>query len=75
MKNIPRNVTDTYHQQYCSVHAEVDALRNVKDAVGATVYVARINRQGEQRLSKPCLSCQQYLDKRGIKRVVYTTGG
>lgn len=55
-----------------SVHAEVDALRQVSDARGATMFVARISKKGEPALSKPCERCSKKLAKAGIKRVCYT---
>ena len=58
----------------CTVHAEMDALRQVaSDTTNATMYVARINNHGETRLSKPCESCARALLDAGIKRVVYTS--
>lgn len=47
--------------------AEVRALGRVKDAAGATVYVARRNK----RLSRPCSRCWQYLRARGVREAVY----
>lgn len=57
----------------CSVHAEVAAVRSAGYNVsGATVYVARVNRNGEHRNSAPCSECQKVLNKLGVKRVVHT---
>lgn len=55
-----------------SRHAEVVAIARAGNVRGATIYLARLDRGGNVRLSKPCKSCQKYLDKHGIKRVVYT---
>lgn len=55
-----------------SVHAEVAALRKAGYPKRATVVVARINRSGEARLSKPCANCQQLLDDLKCD-VLYTT--
>ena len=41
---------------------------------GATMYVARVNKTGEWKLSKPCSMCHEVMKFVGIKRVVYTTG-
>lgn len=57
----------------CSVHAEIDALKKAKDANGATVYIARVNRRGQARDSRPCSRCYSSLLKSGIKKIVYTT--
>lgn len=54
-----------------SVHAEIAALRRAGWPKKAKVYVARINKQGEARLSKPCIKCQAVLDE--LKCDVYYT--
>ena len=56
-----------------SVHAEVDALSHVEDAAGATMYVARINKQGKAMLSRPCDSCYKAIKQAGVRRIVFTT--
>lgn len=56
-----------------SVHAEIDALSRVGNPVGATIYIARINKAGEPRLSMPCNACAEALESAGISKVVYTT--
>lgn len=54
-----------------SIHAEVAALRKAGFPRRSTVYVARVNRLGESRLSKPCANCQEILD--GLRcKVVWT---
>lgn len=57
-------------------HAEVAVLRAVSminSIEGATIYVARVNRQGKQVNSMPCSDCLRSLVAAGIKRIVYTT--
>lgn len=57
----------------CSVHAEEAALRRMESvAGGATMYVARVNRTGLARLSRPCDRCWVALVRAKIRRVVYT---
>jgi tRNA(Arg) A34 adenosine deaminase TadA len=56
----------------CTVHAEMAALRRVRDASDTTVYVARVSRQGVARLSRPCDRCWLALVRAGVRRVVYT---
>lgn len=56
-----------------SVHAEIDALSRVSNPAGATLYVARINKKGNARLSKPCSSCAVALKNAGISKIIYTT--
>jgi tRNA(Arg) A34 adenosine deaminase TadA len=54
-----------------SIHAEIVALRRASFPKRATIYVARVNRLGEPRLSKPCANCQEVLDGLRIK-VIHT---
>lgn len=53
-------------------HAE--ARLCLKLDVGATVWVARVTRDGHFALAKPCAPCEERLRSRGVRRVVYTTG-
>ena len=39
---------------------------------GSDVYVARINREGEARISKPCPMCEAAMRHVGVRRVYYT---
>ena len=56
-------------------HAEIGCLCGVtrQKTSGATIYVVRINQEGEFRLSKPCPMCHEALKHCGIKKVVYST--
>lgn len=58
-----------------TTHAEVDALQKLSDDVvkGATIYIARIFKTGEEAMSAPCASCRKYLIRRKVKSIVYTT--
>ena len=58
-----------------TLHAELGCVLGVARAktTGATVYVARVNRDGDERISKPCNMCQNVLRHVGVRRVVYTT--
>ena len=55
-------------------HAETSCVLGVNRAAttGATVYVARVNRQGEWRMSKPCSMCHAVMQERGVRKVFYT---
>lgn len=65
--------TAEYHWPLASEHAEERAISQAgKDARGATLYVARVNRQGDARMSKPCERCTAVIRKSGIARVVHT---
>jgi deoxycytidylate deaminase len=60
-----------------TLHAELGAILNVErsNTEGATIYVVRVNKRGQQRLSKPCHMCESAMKYCGIKRVVYSTNG
>jgi deoxycytidylate deaminase len=62
------------HAGKTTLHAELGAIigmdRHITD--GATLYVARVGREGDYKLSKPCSMCHQALKHVGVKRVVYT---
>lgn len=71
-RNHPMYVSSEHIKTDCSVHAEIDALKKAKDASGATVYVARVNRKGQARDSRPCNRCYKSLIDSGIKKIIYT---
>ena len=62
------------HAGRTTLHAELGAILGVDRSIteGATVYVARIGREGKYRISKPCSMCHAALKHVGVKRVVYT---
>lgn len=55
-----------------STHAEIRAIKGVKNTVGATMYIARLSSEGATALSKPCVWCLQHIIDAGISRIVYT---
>lgn len=57
-KNNPLHVS----HEHCSIHAEVRALRKARYPKRATIYVSRVNGQGEERLSKPCNDCMSLIE-------------
>jgi deoxycytidylate deaminase len=73
-KNNPHFVSPEHIKTNCSVHAERSAIKDAGyDVKNAVIYIARVNRQGEDRDSKPCSRCLELIEKSGIKRIVYTT--
>ena len=73
-RNHPSVVSEEHILLGCSIHAEEMAIKDANFlAKGATLYVARVNRKGEDRDSKPCERCQVLIEKVGIKKVIYTT--
>ena len=72
-RNHPDNVSPEHIKTHCSVHAEVEAIRDAGWNVrGAVLYVARINNNGEDRYSKPCDRCNAVIEETQIKKVIYT---
>ncbi len=68
-------VTATNHHTQIpnpTAHAEARALR--KSDWGCILYVARVIKNGEWALAKPCKRCQAIIRNRGVKTVYYTIG-
>ena len=57
-----------------SIHAEMSCLKGLRhDQIrGSTVYVVRLSRSGELKLSFPCKRCISLLTRKGIKKVMYS---
>lgn len=61
------------------LHAETHAIKNalrtisLKEMKRATLYVARVDRNSEMAMSKPCEGCERCIKDYGIKHVIYTT--
>lgn len=73
-RNHPLNVDPELIKTHCSRHAEQVAIQQAgSNTKGATIYVARVSKQGFDRNSKPCYICSMLIEDAGIKRVIYTT--
>ena len=70
-QNVRRNspVVDFKHATF---HAEETVLRRTRRAVGAVIYVARINAAGAPALAAPCPRCQEALRAAGVVKAIYT---
>lgn len=55
------------------VHAEAKALKNCRGKAD-TIFVARVNQEGQLAMARPCEHCWQYLKTYGIRRVVLHYG-
>lgn len=70
-RNDPAIIGDA--QLNYSVHAEAAAIRALGHPVkNGIMYVARVDKRGNPKMSKPCIKCQELLRKYGVKKVVYT---
>lgn len=73
-RNHPMSVSPEHIKTECSTHAEESAIRDAGyDVKNAIIYVARVNKHGEDRDSKPCPRCLSLIEESGIKRIIYTT--
>lgn len=73
-RNDPTIIESNKILQHCSVHAEVDALSRAGNPKGATMYIARINKQGVERMSRPCNNCYRSILDSGISKIIFTIG-
>ena len=69
---------ERFRQQGCGPathHAELGCVAGVdrSKTAGANIFVVRVNRMGELRLSKPCPMCHDVLKFTGVKKVYYST--
>ena len=55
-------------------HAELGCVRGLDRSVtrGADIYVVRVGKGGDLRLSKPCDMCEAALRHVGVRRVFYS---
>ena len=58
--------------QKVSLHAEIAALIRARDDI-ETVVVARINKRGELRNSRPCPICRLALEEAEVKEIWFST--
>ena len=54
------------------IHAETRLCKKL--GMGAIVWVARATKDGQLALAKPCANCQRTLRRRGVLKVIYSTG-
>lgn len=72
-KNHTDYIPEELIKVHCSRHAEEVAIKLAgQNAKGAILYVARVNNDGIDRNSKPCIICSELIEESGIKKVIYT---
>lgn len=59
---------------HATYHAEISAILGIPYHItkNSIIYVARVNKVGENRISKPCSMCQAVLQSQGIRKAIYT---
>jgi len=62
----------TGKEQKVSLHAEIAALIRARDDI-ETVVVARINKRGELRNSRPCPICRLALEEAAVREIWFST--
>jgi deoxycytidylate deaminase len=73
-RNHPKIVDPERIKMDCSFHAEEMAIRDAgQNLKGAKIYVARVNRHGHDRDSRPCPRCLILIESSGIKKIIYTS--
>lgn len=78
--NSMRNNPNDLYYGGTSVHAEMAALRELRgpdntyaSAKGATIFVARIWKNGTTANARPCDKCYKALNEAGVSTIIYTT--
>lgn len=58
-----------------TLHAELACILNLDRRMtsGGTIYVVRVGKDGEYKMSKPCAMCEAALKHVGVNRVYYST--
>jgi len=61
-------------QGNATVHAEIGVILGLDRSItdGATVYVCRVGKGGDFRLSRPCAMCYHAMKHVGVRKVVWS---
>ena len=74
--NVSRNHPDLCQdpKTQSSTHAEHAALKSLRgvNLKGAVAYVARIYKNGEPAMSRPCPRCTELLRAAGVRKLVWS---
>jgi tRNA(Arg) A34 adenosine deaminase TadA len=78
-KTDPLQLKYSRHPLSICKHAEIDAIKNALktdrniDLTKASIFVARVLKNGSTAMAMPCEGCYRALEAFGIKKVYYTT--
>lgn len=77
MKSHPVQKQFTRDPELAYIHAEVDCLKSISklNVKRATLYVVRVNKNGNLAESCPCDGCKKLIQSIGISRLVYSIDG
>ncbi len=56
--------------KYPTPHAESSVLSQMEEV--SVLYVIRVDNKGEFLLSRPCKECLAYIEKKKVKKVIYS---
>lgn len=71
--NVSKNRSSQVRWSRVSRHAEA-VLASKVELEGATVYVARVRKDGSDGCARPCMYCLRLLGDRRVRTVVWTAG-
>jgi deoxycytidylate deaminase len=63
-----RSLVDRLHSEMACIMKAGSQLN------GATIYIARLNKDGTTNMSRPCRLCMMLIREAGIKKAFYTIG-
>jgi deoxycytidylate deaminase len=57
-----------------TLHAELGAILGIDRSIteGATIFVMRVGKEGDYKMSMPCAMCHEAMRHVGIKKVIYS---
>ena len=56
------------------LHAEIDCLCGIREVPeGSTLFVGRLDLNGNYGMCRPCGACMEGIGQRGIREIVFTT--
>lgn len=68
------NLHPSFQKYPGSVHAEMDAILKAKRPLkGMSIFVVRLSVNNNVRLARPCIWCEEYLRRVGIKKAYFTS--
>ncbi len=72
--NKPAKTHPASNQPFKTIHAELDAILDSEreDLEGSTLYVYRELKDGSLANAKPCVHCQELINRYKIKKVFFT---